>query len=66
VIKNKTEYADRNGKAGKYTFDAKNGDIVFETGAWAGFFGKKLAAGKIGISSRRGGFSNTVCDKLGG
>ena len=62
VIQSPTEYADRNGKKGTYTFDAESGAIEFKTGAWEGFYGKLLGPRKIGISSRRGGSSNTICD----
>lgn len=62
VIRSQTEYADRNGKTGSYAYSANANEIVFQSGPWAGNFGKKLGTRKIGISSRRGGFSNTVCD----
>lgn len=52
-----------NGKAGDYTFSPENGRITFSSGPWAGFYGKLLGPTKIGISSRPGGSSNTVCDR---
>ncbi len=62
VIKNMSEYTSSGGKVGKYAYDPATDEVVFESGAWSGFFGKKLGPAKIGISSRRGGFYNTVCD----
>jgi len=63
VIRNGSQYTDGNGAAGGYTYDAGSGQIVFQSGPWGGFYGTKLEPGKIGISSRPGGFSNTVCDR---
>lgn len=51
-----------NGKTGSYAYDAKTQKIIFSSGPWAGFFGARFAAGKIGISSRPGGFYGTTCD----
>ncbi len=62
VIKSPSEYADRNGKTGRYTHDPATGKLRFESGAWGGYFGKVLGPTKIGLSSRDGGYSGTVCD----
>ncbi|CAG1003526.1 hypothetical protein BURK2_03222 [Burkholderiales bacterium] len=62
VIKSASRYADRNGKTGEYTYDAKSGQIRFPSGPWEGFYGAQLRAGKIGIASRPGGSYNTICD----
>ncbi len=63
VIRNGSQYADGQGKTGSYAYDAGSGRIEWKTGPWGGFYGTKLAPGKIGISSRPGGFSNTTCDR---
>lgn len=60
-IKGDTTYAG-NGKAGDLTYDPQTGKISFQSGPWAGFYGKRLGSGKIGISSRPGGSYNTSCD----
>lgn len=60
-IRSDSTYAG-NGKAGSYAYDATTRKIVFQSGPWGGFFGGRLGNGKIGISSRRGGSYNTVCD----
>ncbi|MBI3147692.1 MAG: hypothetical protein HYZ17_04190 [Betaproteobacteria bacterium] len=62
VIKSASRYADRKGKTGEYTYDAKSGEIRFPSGPWEGFYGAQLRAGKIGIASRPGGSYNTICD----
>lgn len=62
VIRNESQYADGDGNPGNYTFDAASGVIRWTSGPWGGFYGTKLGRGKIGISSRPGGFSNTTCD----
>ncbi len=62
IIKNESQYADRNGKPGSYAYDSKTQEIVFESGPWAGYYGKSLGPGKIGIASRPGGYYGTVCD----
>jgi hypothetical protein len=62
IIKDGSRYADRGGTTGSYTFETKTGAIVFTSGAWAGNYGRLLGPRKIGISSRPGGFSSTVCD----
>jgi hypothetical protein len=62
VIKSASQYADRNGKTGAYSYDPKTRKIVFHSGPWAGYYGEKLGPGKIGIASRPGGYYGTVCD----
>jgi hypothetical protein len=63
VIRNGSQYADGDGNSGSYTYDAASGRIQWTSGPWGGFYGTKLGPGKIGISSRPGGFSNTTCDR---
>jgi len=63
VIRSGSQYADGNGTAGSYRYDAGSGRITFQSGPWGGFYGTALEPGKIGISSRPGGFSNTVCNR---
>lgn len=62
VIKDESRYTDRQGAGGTYQFEAKTGKIVFSSGPWAGNYGQRLGAKKIGVSSRPGGYSSTVCD----
>lgn len=62
VIRSGSQYADGNGTTGTYAMDA-SGAIEWKTGPWGGFYGTRLGPGKIGISSRPGGFSNTVCNR---
>ena len=50
------------GKSGRYTYDPRTHKISFQSGPWAGSYGERLEPGKIGISSRPGGFYNTTCD----
>ncbi|MBI1890516.1 MAG: hypothetical protein HYS18_07720 [Burkholderiales bacterium] len=61
-ITGSSQYADGNGKPGSYMYDPKSNLIEFKSGPWAGNFGKKLGPRKIGITSRRGGSANTICD----
>jgi hypothetical protein len=51
-----------NGKSGRYSFDPGTQKIQFTSGPWEGFHGKRLAPGKIGVSSRPGGSYMTTCD----
>lgn len=60
-IKSDSTYAG-NGKTGAYTYDRQTRKIAFQSGPWEGFHGARLESGKIGISSRPGGFYNTTCD----
>lgn len=60
-IKSDATYAG-NGKTGVYAYDPQTRNISFQSGPWAGFYGKRLEPGKIGISSRPGGFYSTSCD----
>lgn len=62
VVRSSTRYADRNGQAGTYAFDPSTQQITFTSGPWAGYYGKLLAPGKIGLSSRPGAYYGTVCD----
>ncbi len=62
VIKSDSLYANRQGKTGQYQLDPKTKKIVFNSGPWEDFYGGVLGPGKIGLSSRPGGFYNTVCD----
>ncbi|MFN2383452.1 MAG: hypothetical protein ABR559_04215 [Gemmatimonadota bacterium] len=63
VIVNGSQYRNEQGTTGSFTHDPASGQITFQSGPWAGFYGTSLEPGKIGISSRPGGFSNTVCDR---
>ncbi len=62
VIKNGSTYADSRGTTGEYTYDRTTGKIVFDSGPWGGYFGKKLGPKHIGISSRSGNFYGTTCE----
>lgn len=62
VIRSMTQYADRNGTTGRYSFDPQTRKIVFESGPWAGYYGAQLGPGKIGLSSRPGNYYGTSCD----
>lgn len=46
------QYANAQGKAGAYGFDAASGRLTFTSGPWEGFFGRLLPGGKIGLSSK--------------
>jgi hypothetical protein len=55
-------YANEQGVRGTFA-PGRNGQIRFVSGAWAGFFGKVLAHGRIGLTSVDGGsFYNMTCD----
>lgn len=45
-------YSNAEGKAGAYTLDGGSGRIAFTSGPWAGFFGRVLPDGKVGLSSQ--------------
>jgi hypothetical protein len=62
VIKSASQYADASGKTGNYSYDPATRKIVFQSGPWAGSYGEKLGSGKIGVSSRPGGYYGTTCD----
>lgn len=62
VIRNASTYADSKGTVGEYSFDADTDKFTFDSGPWAGYFGKKLGPKQLGISSRPGNYYGTTCD----
>jgi len=62
AIKNGKQYVNSAGKSGNYSYDAGTSQIVFETGPLEGMYGRRISASKIGLTSRKGGPANTVCD----
>ncbi|MDP3856129.1 MAG: hypothetical protein Q8Q73_00050 [Stagnimonas sp.] len=50
------------GSSGEFRLDQGSGKLVFPTGSLKGMFGKVLGEGKLGLSSRDGGYSGTVCN----
>lgn len=64
VIRSDSQYADGDGNLGSYSYDEVSGGIRWTSGPWGGFYGTRLAPGKIGISSRPGAFSNTTCERV--
>ena len=62
IVRSKTEYEDRSGKTGSYSFDPATGKLTFKSGAWAGYFGKVFSPTKIGLASRDNGYYGTTCD----
>lgn len=44
-------YANDKGKTGAYT-SGEGGRITFTSGPWAGFYGRVLPNGKVGLSSK--------------
>lgn len=56
-------YTVGNGSAGSFDFDPKSAAIRFKSGTWEGYYGKVLGPGRIGVSSRPGGFYATTCDR---
>lgn len=63
VIHDGATYSDGKGARGACAYDAASGRIEWTSGPWGGFYGTRLGPGKIGISSRPGGFSSTTCDR---
>ena len=62
VIVDSSHYSDGTGNLGRYAFDPASGAIQWQAGPWDGFHGKRLGPGRIGISSRPGGFFATTCE----
>jgi hypothetical protein len=62
VIRDGSNYTDKNGNAGAYAYDAATQRINFRTGPQQGTYSKYMSAGKIGLSSREGGAFNVVCN----
>jgi hypothetical protein len=62
VIRDGSNYTDKGGKAGTYSYDAATQRITFQSGPQQGTYSKYMSAGKIGLSSREGGAFNVVCN----
>jgi hypothetical protein len=59
-------YANEQGKVGVYSYNAGNGRMAFTSGPWSGFFGKVLAGGRIGLTSKPdASFYQMTCDRRG-
>lgn len=56
------QYGNGAGKKGRYSTGG-DGKLTFESGPWAGYFGKVLGPGKIGLASRDNGYYGTTCDR---
>jgi len=54
-------YRDKNGKAGRYSLDAKSGRIVFESGTLKGASAKLFNGPKIGLNMTGQNVYNTTC-----
>jgi hypothetical protein len=61
-IRDGSEYVDRAGKSGSYSFDAASGRITFSSGSLAGQYSKLLKPGKFGLASSPTGQFYTVCN----
>ena len=48
-IRGAGRYANEQGTAGKYELDG-NGNMVFVSGPWEGYFGRALDGGKLGLT----------------
>jgi hypothetical protein len=47
-----SSYANEQGAAGAYAFDPATANIDFTTGPWAGFYGRVLADGDVGMTGK--------------
>lgn len=61
-IRDGSQYTDRAGKTGSYSFDAASGRITFSSGSLAGQYSKLLKPGKFGLASSPTGQYYTVCN----
>jgi hypothetical protein len=61
-IRSATQYADKAGTAGAYSYDAASKRLTFQTGPLVGQRAEYLEAGKIGLSSKPAGFFDMVCN----
>lgn len=61
-IRDGSQYVDRAGKSGSYSFDAASGRITFSSGSLSGQHSKLLKPGKFGLASSPTGQFYTVCN----
>jgi hypothetical protein len=64
-IRDASNYTDKKGVAGTYSFDAASKVITFKSGPQAGSYSKLMEPGKIGISSQQTTMFNVVCNLKG-
>lgn len=58
-----SRYSNAQGVTGNYSID-NGGKIAFNTGPWAGYYGRVLAGGRIGLtSSASSNFYQMTCDR---
>ena len=61
-IRDASNYTDKGGAAGSYSYDPGSNVITFRSGPQSGSYAKLLEPGKIGISSQQTTIFNVVCD----
>ena len=61
-IRDASNYSDKKGAAGAYSYDAATKLITFRSGSQAGWYAKLLEPGKIGLASKQTTMFNVVCD----